>query len=296
MSGAVSILLGAGLAASVPAAHAGAVPALAASGLAAQARQIQTQAVADAAELHALATEVDQSGARLQAVDAEIASDDGVLSSLHVKMTQAASTLRQVALDQYMQDTSAAGLDEFLGSPTQQAVTDDYQELVTGKESDALAAYQQVQAAVTRQQAELADAQAAATSDYQAMTHQYAALQASAQAEQADLAKVHQEQAYLVSEGPPRSVDFTDLVSGNGSLAQSFYRLRQCESGDDYQDDTGNGYYGAYQFSPSTWEGLGYGGLPSGAPPPEQDQAAYQLYQRAGWSQWPECAAMLGLD
>lgn len=287
-------MLGAGLAAVVPPALAGATPS--SSSLGAQARQIQAQAVADAAELHVLAADVAQSGAQLRAVDAGMTSDVSDLEVLQGKLAQAASTLREVALDQYMQDTSATGLGEFLGSPTEQAVTSDYQQLVTGSESSALDAYQQAQTAVTRQQAELVAEQAAASSDYQAVTHQYAALQAAARTEQGDLAEVRQEQAYLATQGPPRTVVFTDLVGGNGSLAQDFYRLRVCESGNNYQDDSGNGYYGAYQFAMSTWEGLGYGGLPSGAPPAQQDQAAYTLYQRDGWGQWPECSAMLGLD
>ncbi len=71
--------------------------------------------------------------------------------------------------------------------------------------------------------------------------------------------------------------------------------LRQCESGDNYAIDTGNGYYGAYQFSAATWHGLGYPGLPNQASPAVQDQAAEQLQARSGWGQWPECAAKLGL-
>jgi hypothetical protein len=71
--------------------------------------------------------------------------------------------------------------------------------------------------------------------------------------------------------------------------------LRQCESGDNYTIDTGNGYYGAYQFSAATWHGLGYSGLPNQASPAVQDQAAVQLQARSGWGQWPECAAKLGL-
>jgi hypothetical protein len=71
--------------------------------------------------------------------------------------------------------------------------------------------------------------------------------------------------------------------------------LRQCESGDNYADDTGNGYYGAYQFALATWRGLGYSGLPSQAPPAIQDAAAAQLQARSGWGQWPACARHLGL-
>ena len=59
-----------------------------------------------------------------------------------------------------------------------------------------------------------------------------------------------------------------------------FVALRQCESGDNYRDDTGNGYYGAYQFSLGTWRSLGLGGLPSQASPAQQDQAAQDLQAR----------------
>ncbi|MHB1988734.1 MAG: transglycosylase family protein [Acidimicrobiales bacterium] len=74
-----------------------------------------------------------------------------------------------------------------------------------------------------------------------------------------------------------------------------WYELRICESGDNYATNTGNGYYGAYQFSLQTWYGLGYSGLPSDAPPAVQDEAAAQLQARSGWYQWPQCAAELGL-
>jgi hypothetical protein len=75
----------------------------------------------------------------------------------------------------------------------------------------------------------------------------------------------------------------------------AWYELRSCESGGNYADDTGNGYYGAYQFALSTWYGLGYSGLPSEASPAVQDQAAAELQARSGWGQWPQCAAELGL-
>jgi resuscitation-promoting factor RpfB len=71
--------------------------------------------------------------------------------------------------------------------------------------------------------------------------------------------------------------------------------LRQCESGGNYATDTGNGYYGAYQFSASTWHGLGLSGLPSQAPPATQDAAAVELQARSGWGQWPACSRRLGL-
>jgi len=72
-------------------------------------------------------------------------------------------------------------------------------------------------------------------------------------------------------------------------------QLRQCESEGNYADNTGNGYYGAYQFSLSTWQSLGYSGLTSDAPAATQDQAAQQLQAASGWGQWPACASELGL-
>jgi hypothetical protein len=71
--------------------------------------------------------------------------------------------------------------------------------------------------------------------------------------------------------------------------------LRECESGDNYAINTGNGYYGAYQFSASTWAALGYPGLPNQAPPAVQDQAAERLEAMRGWEPWPGCSAKLGL-
>jgi hypothetical protein len=71
-------------------------------------------------------------------------------------------------------------------------------------------------------------------------------------------------------------------------------RLRQCESGGRYNINTGNGFYGAYQFHPRTWRGLGFPGLPHQAPPEMQDEAARKLQARSGWGQWPVCSRRIG--
>jgi LysM repeat protein len=64
-------------------------------------------------------------------------------------------------------------------------------------------------------------------------------------------------------------------------------RVRMRESGGNYADNTGNGYYGAYQFSLGTWRGVGGSGLPSNASPAEQDMRAQMLYNERGCSPWP---------
>lgn len=77
--------------------------------------------------------------------------------------------------------------------------------------------------------------------------------------------------------------------------ADNLEALRWCESTNDYTTDTGNGYYGAYQFSLQTWEWLGYEGYPSDAPPEVQDQAVLDLYSYSNWDSWPACSRYLGL-
>jgi uncharacterized protein YabE (DUF348 family) len=71
--------------------------------------------------------------------------------------------------------------------------------------------------------------------------------------------------------------------------------LAQCESGGNPATNTGNGYYGLYQFSLSTWRAMGGSGLPSEASAAEQTQRAQALQARSGWGQWPACSAKLGL-
>jgi hypothetical protein len=65
--------------------------------------------------------------------------------------------------------------------------------------------------------------------------------------------------------------------------------IRMCESHGNYATNTGNGFYGAYQFDIGTWRSVGGSGLPSSAPPAEQDRRATMLLQRSGSSPWPVC-------
>ncbi|MDP9386962.1 MAG: transglycosylase family protein [Actinomycetota bacterium] len=79
------------------------------------------------------------------------------------------------------------------------------------------------------------------------------------------------------------------------ATAENLERLRACESEGDYTESSGSRYFGAYQFSVSTWRSLGYEGLPHQAPPQVQDEAAQRLHARSGWNQWPACSRKLGL-
>lgn len=82
--------------------------------------------------------------------------------------------------------------------------------------------------------------------------------------------------------------------SFSGNFGEALAKLRSCEGS--YTSNTGNGYYGAYQFDIGTWGG--YGGYPNAAsaPPAVQDQKAWETYQRRGWQPWPSCKIKMGLQ
>lgn len=101
--------------------------------------------------------------------------------------------------------------------------------------------------------------------------------------------------AALTTGGAVAAVLATGVAPAQAATSSDFSRLRQCESGGDYSINTGNGFYGAYQFDAQTWRGLGYPGLPSAAAPATQDDAAIRLQAVRGWSPWPACSAALGL-
>jgi len=95
------------------------------------------------------------------------------------------------------------------------------------------------------------------------------------------------------------AVEEVAYVGAKYDMADAFARLRQCEAGGAYDRNSGNGFYGAYQFMYQTWQSVAPNDwkntYPHQAPPSIQDQAARNLQQRSGWGQWPACARSLGL-
>jgi Transglycosylase-like domain len=65
--------------------------------------------------------------------------------------------------------------------------------------------------------------------------------------------------------------------------------IAACESGGNPATNTGNGFYGKYQFTLSTWQSVGGSGNPAQAPEAEQNKRAAILYAREGASPWPAC-------
>jgi uncharacterized protein YabE (DUF348 family) len=70
--------------------------------------------------------------------------------------------------------------------------------------------------------------------------------------------------------------------------------LARCESGGNPRAVSRSGTYrGLYQFSMSTWRGVGGAGDPIDAAPDEQTYRAKILYSRSGRSPWPVCGKYL---
>lgn len=86
--------------------------------------------------------------------------------------------------------------------------------------------------------------------------------------------------------GPPRVAPAGTATPRAGG---PFAAIRACESGGNYSANTGNGFYGAYQFDQGTWNSVGGTGNPANASPAEQDKRAAILYAQRGSSPWPVC-------
>ena len=84
--------------------------------------------------------------------------------------------------------------------------------------------------------------------------------------------------------------------ANDGSVGDDVWaQLAQCESGGNPATNTGNGFYGMYQFTLETWQSLGGTGYPHEADAATQTAMAKKLQAQAGWGQWPGCADKLGL-
>jgi hypothetical protein len=89
-----------------------------------------------------------------------------------------------------------------------------------------------------------------------------------------------------------RAFRTSSLSRGAGSVAlpRVLRLIAECESGGDPTAVSPSGRYrGKYQFSMSTWRGLGGEGDPASASESTQDRMALTLYRRAGRSPWPNC-------
>jgi hypothetical protein len=68
--------------------------------------------------------------------------------------------------------------------------------------------------------------------------------------------------------------------------------IAQCESSGNWAINTGNGYYGGLQFSPSTWRANGGSGMPHQASREEQIRVAENTLRTQGIGAWPTCGRL----
>ena len=115
-----------------------------------------------------------------------------------------------------------------------------------------------------------------------------------------------QEQSQAQTPAPPAPSDSSGGSGGSASAGGSgggpsevgddvWAKLAQCESGGNPRTNTGNGFYGMYQFTLETWQSLGGTGYPHEADAAPQTEMAKKLQAKAGWGQWPGCSDKLGL-
>jgi hypothetical protein len=81
----------------------------------------------------------------------------------------------------------------------------------------------------------------------------------------------------------------TTSSSSGSSASAALEKIAMCESSGDPTTDTGNGYYGKYQFSLATWHRMGGTGNPAHASEALQDRLAAKLYAQEGAAPWPVC-------
>lgn len=74
---------------------------------------------------------------------------------------------------------------------------------------------------------------------------------------------------------------------------RNWHALAMCESRNTPDINTGNGFYGAYQFNLQTWHGVGGTGYPHQNSLAEQTKRAKILYNMRGAQPWPSCGVNL---
>ena len=92
------------------------------------------------------------------------------------------------------------------------------------------------------------------------------------------------------------------LATGAGVLAAApadastvWDRVAACESGGNWHINTGNGFSGGLQFTPSTWRANGGTGSASTASRAEQIRVAQRVLATQGPGAWPVCGPRAGL-
>jgi hypothetical protein len=87
------------------------------------------------------------------------------------------------------------------------------------------------------------------------------------------------------------------VASADTGTGTVWDKLAQCESSGNWAINTGNGFSGGLQFTPSTWRAFGGGGGAAHRASREQQIiVAEKVLAQQGWGAWPACSRKLGLS
>jgi resuscitation-promoting factor RpfA len=84
----------------------------------------------------------------------------------------------------------------------------------------------------------------------------------------------------------------------NAAPDSAWDKLAQCESGSRWNINTGNGFYGGLQFTPSTWRAFGGKAFAASAHQASREQqivVAERVLAGQGWNAWPVCSRKAGV-
>ncbi|WP_042429911.1 transglycosylase family protein [Streptacidiphilus anmyonensis] len=87
-------------------------------------------------------------------------------------------------------------------------------------------------------------------------------------------------------------------TSASAASVSTWDAVAQCESGGDWSINTGNGFYGGLQFTPSTWAAYGgtqYAAEANQATEGQQIAVAEKVLASQGPGAWPVCGPKAGL-
>ena len=256
---------------------------------------LQAQVSRVAGAIHTLTVAYDQANLNADSLRLQVQSDQHELAQLQHQVAASEEALRREALLSY-----TGGLDPAGSGPagTDPSVRAAYLSVATGNVSDSIDRFRAEQYTLNTATVNLEHQEQASWAAAVEVASARSAAMAQAGAEQAQLNSLEGRLNQLLAArtgAPTGLVTVVHALTSPGGAGDVWLRLRECESGNNYQANTGNGFYGAYQFSQDTWSNLGYSGRPDQEPPAMQDAAAQKLQSQSGWGQWPACSAALGL-
>ncbi|MFF7995776.1 transglycosylase family protein [Kitasatospora xanthocidica] len=94
-------------------------------------------------------------------------------------------------------------------------------------------------------------------------------------------------------------VGLVTATSASAAPASAWDSVAQCESGGNWSINTGNGFHGGLQFSPSTWKAYGgtaYAPQANQASRAQQIAVAEKVLASQGPGAWPVCSKKAGLS